>query len=83
MRVLTPAYRLVYVLLAKPGSDPIWPLSRICKRHQLPVAQLTVLRRFAHGTVGLAFVTAMSGAFVAGLDAGLVYNEFPWMGEAM
>ncbi|KDE09313.1 hypothetical protein MVLG_00629 [Microbotryum lychnidis-dioicae p1A1 Lamole] len=28
----------------------------------------------------LVFVTALSGAFVAGLDAGLVYNEFPLMG---
>lgn len=27
------------------------------------------------------FVTAISGAFVAGLDAGLIYNEFPKMGE--
>jgi len=42
-----------------------------------------VLRRFAHGVAGLAFVTAMSGAFVAGLDAGLVYNEFPLMGEGL
>ncbi|KAJ2933486.1 hypothetical protein H1R20_g3623, partial [Candolleomyces eurysporus] len=30
--------------------------------------------------MGLVFVTAMSGAFVAGLDAGLLYNEFPLMG---
>ncbi|KAK4047967.1 Cytochrome c oxidase assembly protein cox15 [Microbotryomycetes sp. JL221] len=29
---------------------------------------------------GLVFLTALSGAFVAGLDAGLVYNEFPLMG---
>ncbi|KIY72969.1 electron transfer protein 1 [Cylindrobasidium torrendii FP15055 ss-10] len=29
----------------------------------------------------LVFLTAMSGAFVAGLDAGLVYNEWPFMGE--
>ena len=29
---------------------------------------------------GLVFVTAMSGGFVAGLDAGLIYNDFPWMG---
>lgn len=29
----------------------------------------------------LVFVTAMSGGFVAGLDAGLIYNDFPWMGE--
>lgn len=29
----------------------------------------------------LIFVTALSGAFVAGLDAGLVYNSFPKMGD--
>jgi cytochrome c oxidase assembly protein subunit 15 len=29
---------------------------------------------------GMVFFTAASGAFVAGLDAGLVYNEFPTMG---
>lgn len=29
----------------------------------------------------MVFVTAISGAFVAGLDAGLIYNEFPYMGE--
>ncbi|KAL7420851.1 AAA+-type ATPase [Cryptotrichosporon argae] len=28
----------------------------------------------------MVFATAVSGAFVAGLDAGLVYNEFPTMG---
>lgn len=28
----------------------------------------------------LIFLTALSGAFVAGLDAGLLYNEFPLMG---
>ncbi|KAF9943371.1 Cytochrome c oxidase assembly protein cox15 [Mortierella alpina] len=42
-----------------------------------------VLKRFkghAHGIVALVFFTAISGAFVAGLDAGLVYNEFPLMG---
>ncbi|EHY58198.1 Cytochrome c oxidase assembly protein cox15 [Exophiala dermatitidis] len=29
---------------------------------------------------GLVFITAMSGGLVAGLDAGLIYNEFPFMG---
>ncbi|XP_069467623.1 heme A synthase COX15 [Ambystoma mexicanum] len=43
--------------------------------------RLMQLRRFAHGTAGLVFLTALSGAFVAGLDAGLVYNSFPKMGE--
>lgn len=42
-----------------------------------------VLRVFRASVVGLTllvFTTAMSGALVAGLDAGLIYNEFPWMG---
>lgn len=43
--------------------------------------RLLNLRRFAKMTGGLVFLTALSGAFVAGLDAGLVYNSFPKMGE--
>lgn len=31
----------------------------------------------------LVFFTAISGAWVAGLDAGLIYNEFPLMGETL
>lgn len=37
--------------------------------------------RFTGAVTGLVFLTAMSGALVAGLDAGLVYNEFPTMGD--
>uniref|UniRef100_V5E9F1 Uncharacterized protein n=2 Tax=Kalmanozyma brasiliensis (strain GHG001) TaxID=1365824 RepID=V5E9F1_KALBG len=37
--------------------------------------------RLVKVVAGLVFTTAMSGALVAGLDAGLVYNEFPTMGE--
>uniref|UniRef100_I3JST3 Cytochrome c oxidase assembly homolog 15 (yeast) n=1 Tax=Oreochromis niloticus TaxID=8128 RepID=I3JST3_ORENI len=43
--------------------------------------KLMQLRRFAKGTGGLVFLTALSGAFVAGLDAGLVYNSFPKMAD--
>ncbi|CCM01042.1 uncharacterized protein FIBRA_03090 [Fibroporia radiculosa] len=42
-----------------------------------------LVRRFARYSkilTGLVFLTAISGAFVAGLDAGLLYNEFPLMG---
>uniref|UniRef100_A0A4W4FT95 Cytochrome c oxidase assembly homolog 15 (yeast) n=1 Tax=Electrophorus electricus TaxID=8005 RepID=A0A4W4FT95_ELEEL len=42
---------------------------------------IVLLRRFAKGTGALVFLTALSGAFVAGLDAGLVYNSFPKMGD--
>ena len=41
---------------------------------------LNPLRKYAHITSALVFFTAMSGAFVAGLDAGLVYNQWPKMG---
>ncbi len=37
------------------------------------------LRPWAAGLVALVFVTAFSGALVAGLDAGLTYNTFPLM----
>ncbi|XP_076166028.1 heme A synthase COX15 isoform X2 [Ptiloglossa arizonensis] len=40
------------------------------------------LKRFkilVHSTKGLVFLTALSGAFVAGMDAGLIYNTFPKM----
>ena len=41
------------------------------------------LRLFRYGSAaitGLVALTAFSGALVAGLDAGLIYNEFPYMG---
>lgn len=55
--------------------------------HLIPAQSLTALasksalkfRGFAHATKGIIFLTALSGAFVAGLDAGLVYNSFPKM----
>ena len=51
-----------------------------------PPAAINLIKRFksrAHGLAALAFFTALSGAFVAGLDAGLIYNEFPTMGGDM
>ncbi|KAG9298338.1 hypothetical protein G9A89_002826 [Geosiphon pyriformis] len=42
------------------------------------------LKRFrgsAIATAALIFLTTLSGALVAGLDAGLIYNEFPFMGH--
>jgi len=44
----------------------------------------TPLFRIVTLAVGLLiFLTALSGAFVAGLDAGLVYNTFPLMGDGI
>ena len=44
------------------------------------------LRRFKVSVAfltALVFTTVMSGALVAGLDAGLIYNEFPMMGNGL
>lgn len=42
---------------------------------------LNRFRRFAHIMGAMIFFTAMTGGLVAGLDAGLIYNEFPYMGD--
>ena len=50
---------------------------------QLRALSHPALRSFKLATLGLTalvFTTAMSGGLVAGLDAGLIYNEFPYMG---
>ena len=43
--------------------------------------EMLKLRKLAMGSKTLIFLTAVSGAFVAGLDAGLVYNSFPLMAD--
>lgn len=51
----------------------------------LNVFDLKVLKsaaRNSHFLMSLIFVTALAGAFVAGLDAGLVYNSFPKMADS-
>lgn len=39
--------------------------------------------RWARVITAMVLFTAVSGAFVAGLDAGLIYNEFPLMGGSI
>ena len=51
--------------------------------HHAPVgagcSDLRLLRKLAHMAAGFTGLTIVWGAFVAGLDAGLVYNTFPHM----
>jgi cytochrome c oxidase assembly protein subunit 15 len=49
--------------------------------YELASPTLRPFRLMTAALAGLVFVTAMSGALVAGLDAGLIYNDFPWMGQ--
>ena len=64
-------------LLSQLPSDPspVHNLLLTLHSRRLRPFRLSVLTLAA-----LVFTTAMSGAFVAGLDAGLIYNEFPYMG---
>ena len=75
-------------------SAMLWNGLSILRTHRLladPVAGSQLLERLRDprlrpfrvsigALAALVFVTAMSGGLVAGLDAGLIYNEFPKMG---
>lgn len=47
----------------------------------LSAKQVRSMAMRAHNLMALIFTTALAGAFVAGLDAGLVYNSFPKMAD--
>ncbi|KAL7270885.1 Cytochrome c oxidase assembly protein cox15 [Rhizina undulata] len=77
----------VYSAILWSGLD-ILRENRLLKSPSAALAEFRILAnpnlRLFRGAVGvvtaLVFVTAMSGGLVAGLDAGLIYNEFPYMG---
>jgi len=54
-------------------------LSPIAKLNLPQSRELIYFRGTSLGTTALILCTMLSGAFVAGLDAGLVYNTFPLM----
>ncbi|XP_075921030.1 heme A synthase COX15-like [Petromyzon marinus] len=62
-------------LLLPPAAE------RAASVSMVTVRSLSRFRLCALGTTGLVFLTALSGAFVAGLDAGLVYNSYPKMAD--
>lgn len=79
---------LLYTGLLYNALDHLLPAKKLAvdyfgsKNVQLSITKS--LRRFkmmAYGTKGLVFITALSGAFVAGMDAGLIYNTFPKMAD--
>ena len=61
-------------LLSMPNSAASSTLSTLSNPKLLP------FKRSVIALALLIFTTAMSGGLVAGLDAGLIYNEFPYMG---
>lgn len=53
----------------------LWPI----EEGRAPVPRQ--IRRLGAWTHGVIFFTILSGAFVAGMNAGLVYNQWPLMGD--
>lgn len=60
-----------------------YPRHGMKKLENLRKPELALFRRSVAGIAALVFVTVLSGGLVAGLDAGLIYNEFPWMGKGL
>ncbi|KAK4454151.1 putative cytochrome c oxidase assembly protein COX15 [Podospora aff. communis PSN243] len=56
------------------------PSAAVQAFQKLQSPALKVLRGSVVALTALIFTTVLSGALVAGLDAGLIYNEFPKMG---
>lgn len=59
------------------------PAEAMARMKLLQSPALKPFKRYVYALAGLVFVTAMSGGLVAGLDAGLIYNEFPYMGAGL
>lgn len=60
--------------------SPNEPTQILATLNESSLKMIRKLKSKAHGLAALTFFTALSGAFVAGLDAGMIYNEFPTMG---
>ena len=78
---LTAHFALAVVIIAA----LLWVAMTLLKRqpydaHHQDAGSLT---RWAFWLFALVFTTAVSGAFVAGLDAGFVYNTYPLMDGAL
>ncbi|XP_044764251.1 cytochrome c oxidase assembly protein COX15 homolog [Coccinella septempunctata] len=72
---------ILYTLLLWSALDNLLPAQTLETAQQSVIKAARKFRMLAHSCKGLVFLTAISGAFVAGLDAGLVYNSFPKMAD--
>lgn len=73
---------LVYMAMLHTSLKILVPATPEITASSTKLLALPAFRRTLFGLGALTFVTAMSGAFVAGLDAGLIYNDFPYMGNS-
>nr|XP_006824222.1 PREDICTED: cytochrome c oxidase assembly protein COX15 homolog [Saccoglossus kowalevskii] len=69
---------LLYTLMLWSGLTHLMPTQNV---PAIASKSLPLLRKSAHFALAMIFTTALSGAFVAGLDAGLLYNSYPKMAD--
>ncbi|XP_003741111.1 cytochrome c oxidase assembly protein COX15 homolog [Galendromus occidentalis] len=67
---------VLYAFLFRSGLQLLLPPQQLA-----PTQALRKLIVFGHMSKGLVFFTVLSGALVAGIEAGLVYNSFPKMAD--
>lgn len=72
---------VLYAAFLRSALEILTPAQSITSDSKKVLSQYRKFRMLAHSAKGLIFITAISGAFVAGLDAGLVYNSFPKMAD--
>jgi len=77
-------FRLALALARGPAPTPLLlaALDPVPEPSPAPAAHPGLAAAAAFLT-GLVFLTALSGGFVAGLDAGFAYNTFPLMGDQL
>ncbi|KAJ9454503.1 Electron transfer protein 1 [Diplonema papillatum] len=73
---------LAFLLFVGLGTTGVH-LWRGTLRKKVTDPALRSMKPFIHASLGCVFLTAMTGAAVAGLDAGWIYCEFPYMGEGI
>ncbi|XP_063901573.1 cytochrome c oxidase assembly protein COX15 homolog [Zophobas morio] len=66
---------IIYGLLLHKGLQLLLPSLNLANK------TISKFQFYSKLAMGLVFITALSGAFVAGLDAGLLYNTFPKMAD--
>lgn len=71
----------IYCTLVYTSLQLAFPIARaaLYAKNAEAIAALRKARMIAHPLAGVIAVTALSGAFVAGLDAGRAFNTFPKM----
>ncbi len=79
------AYRLVahLALALALFVAVLWTALSVLRPGSRRVATSPAFRRLSTACAVLVPLTIVAGGFVAGLHAGLVYNEFPWMGDGL